>query len=90
MKIPEKDGFYQYEPSKSKYPAYHFRMSARDLALYGQLYLQKGQWQGKQLVPQAWIEAATSLQTSNGSNPESDWDQGYGYQPAGFVDHRRW
>ena len=23
---------------------------------------------------------ATSLQASNGSNPESDWDQGYGYQ----------
>jgi hypothetical protein len=23
---------------------------------------------------------ATSLQTSNGSNPESDWDQGYGFQ----------
>ena len=28
----------------------------------------------------AWIEAATSRQVSNGSNPESDWEQGYGYQ----------
>jgi hypothetical protein len=36
--IPRTDGFYQYEPSKSRYPAYHFRLSARDLALYGQLY----------------------------------------------------
>jgi hypothetical protein len=26
------------------------------------------------------VEAATSRQTSNGSNPLSDWDQGYGYQ----------
>jgi hypothetical protein len=26
------------------------------------------------------VEAATSRQTSNGSNPDSDWDQGYGYQ----------
>ncbi len=30
--------------------------------------------------PPSWIEAATKLQTSNGSNPNSDWDQGYGYQ----------
>ena len=51
-----------------------------DIARFGQLYLQKGAWQGKQLLPAEWIEAATSLQTSNGSNPESDWDQGYGYQ----------
>src|SRR5262249_51511642 len=35
---------------------------------------------GKQLVPAVWVEAATARQTSNGSNPNSDWDQGYGYQ----------
>lgn len=51
-----------------------------DIARFGQLYLQKGAWQGRQLVPQAWVEAATSFQTSNGSSPASDWDQGYGYQ----------
>src|SRR5262249_11213793 len=45
-----------------------------------QLYLQKGQWQGKQLIPEAWVAEATARQTSNGSNPKSDWDQGYGYQ----------
>jgi CubicO group peptidase (beta-lactamase class C family) len=50
-----------------------------DIARFGQLYLQKGNWNGKQLVPAAWIETATSRQTSNGSNPTSDWDQGYGY-----------
>ncbi|MGA2616107.1 MAG: serine hydrolase [Thermoguttaceae bacterium] len=59
-----------------------FGLSIRteDIARFGQLYLQKGLWQGKQLVPQAWIEAATARQTANGSNPKSDWDQGYGYQ----------
>ena len=31
-------------------------------------------------MPAAWVEAATSRQTSNGSNPKSDWEQGYGYQ----------
>jgi hypothetical protein len=42
--------------------------------------LQKGKWQGKQLVPETWVKEATTLQTSNGSNPKSDWEQGYGYQ----------
>ncbi|HEX5221289.1 MAG TPA: serine hydrolase [Verrucomicrobiae bacterium] len=51
-----------------------------DIAKFGQLYLQKGKWHGKQLVPGIWIETATARQTSNGSNPTSDWDQGYGYQ----------
>ncbi len=59
---------------------YGLSVRTEDIARFGQLYLQKGKWQGKQLVPEAWIEAATSRQTSNGSNPNSDWDQGYGYQ----------
>jgi CubicO group peptidase (beta-lactamase class C family) len=59
-----------------------FGLSIRteDIAKFGQLYLQKGKWNGKQLVPESWVEAATARQTSNGSNPKSDWDQGYGYQ----------
>lgn len=59
---------------------YGLSIRTEDIAKFGQLYLQKGKWQGKQLVPAAWIEAATARQTSNGSNPKSDWDQGYGYQ----------
>ena len=51
-----------------------------EMARFGQLYLQKGEWQGRQLVPRAWVEEATSLKTANGSAPTSDWDQGYGYQ----------
>ncbi len=59
---------------------YGLSVRTEDIARFGQLYLQKGKWQGMQLVPEAWIEAATARQTSNGSNPKSDWDQGYGYQ----------
>ena len=32
------------------------------------------------MVPESWVKLATSRQMSNGSNPKSDWDQGYGYQ----------
>jgi len=59
---------------------YGLSIRTEDIAKFGQLYLQKGKWHDKQLVPAAWIDAATARQTSNGSNPESDWDQGYGYQ----------
>jgi hypothetical protein len=51
-----------------------------EIARFGQLYLQKGVWNGRQLIPAFWIAEATAMQTSNGSAPTSDWDQGYGYQ----------
>jgi CubicO group peptidase (beta-lactamase class C family) len=71
-----------WETSPQEISAGGFGLSIRteDIARFGQLYLQKGKWQDKQLVPAAWVEAATARQTSNGSNPKSDWDQGYGYQ----------
>ena len=60
--------------------AYGLNLRTEDIAKMGQLYLQKGMWNGKQIVPAAWVEEATARQTSNGSAPTSDWDQGYGYQ----------
>jgi CubicO group peptidase (beta-lactamase class C family) len=59
---------------------YGLSIRTEDIARFGQLYLQKGRWQGRQLVPEAWVEAAIARQTANGSSPKSDWDQGYGYQ----------
>lgn len=60
--------------------AYGLFARTEDLARFGQLYLQKGAWNGRQLIPAAWVEEATARQTANGSAPKSDWDQGYGYQ----------
>lgn len=51
-----------------------------DIARFGQMYLQKGIWNGKRILPEAWIEEATRKQVPNGTNPKSDWNQGYGYQ----------
>lgn len=51
-----------------------------DIAKFGQLYAQKGMWNGKQLIPATWIEQATAKQVSNGTDPSRDWDQGYGFQ----------
>ena len=59
---------------------YGLSIRTEDIARFGLLYLNKGNWHGKQLVPAAWVASATARQTSNGSNPDSDWEQGYGYQ----------
>lgn len=48
--------------------------------------MQRGHWEGQQLLPEAWVEEATRLHIANapaGSVPgedPSDWAQGYGYQ----------
>lgn len=55
-------------------------IKTEDIARFGQFYLQKGVWEGKRLLPEAWLEKATSFQVSNGSKADSDWEQGYGYQ----------
>lgn len=51
-----------------------------DIAKFGVLYLNKGVWEGRQLVPVSWIEEATQSHISNGDDPNNDWNQGYGYQ----------
>lgn len=54
-----------------------------DIAKFGQLFLDKGRWQGQQIISEAWVEAASSKQIDNFLNkddPDSDWQQGYGYQ----------
>jgi CubicO group peptidase (beta-lactamase class C family) len=51
-----------------------------DIARFGQLYLQKGIWQGAQILSEAWVEAATARQIANDNEPNIDWRQGYGYQ----------
>jgi CubicO group peptidase (beta-lactamase class C family) len=55
-------------------------LRTEDLAKFAELYLRKGSWHGRQLVPAEWIEAATSRQVSTGPKARGDWARGYGYQ----------
>jgi len=59
---------------------YGLYLTTEDIAKFGQLYLQKGRWENQQLIPSDWVQEATTKQVSNGSDPASDWNQGYGYQ----------
>lgn len=55
-------------------------LKTEDVARFGQLYLKGGNWNGRRLLPETWVREATAKQVSNGTNPRSDWAQGYGYQ----------
>jgi CubicO group peptidase (beta-lactamase class C family) len=59
---------------------YGLNVTSEDIARFGELYLRRGKWNGRQLIPAAWVDLATSRQVSNGSSPASDWEQGYGFQ----------
>ena len=69
-------------------------LKTEDLAKMGQLLLQKGEWNGKQLIPAEWVAEMSKKQVESinpGTRLEdaaakgltketSDWMQGYGYQ----------
>lgn len=57
-------------------------INTESLAKMGQLYLQKGEWEGKQLISSEWIAQAMSPQIYQKGEPdmESDGGCGYGYQ----------
>ncbi len=75
-----KDPLWKESPEGVSIGSYGLNLRTGEIARFGQLLLQKGQWNGKQLIPTTWLEQATSVQTSNGSDPTSDWEQGYGFQ----------
>lgn len=58
---------------QSRHPAYKLRMSARDLARIGLLFLQEGQWGTEQIIPGEWVRLSTAAHTDFGNG------RGYGY-----------
>jgi CubicO group peptidase (beta-lactamase class C family) len=74
-------GMQDYRPSDgcyvtgaaSVYPAYPIRMSARDLARFALLYLNKGRWQDRRIIPAAWVEESTK------AHSQTERASGYGY-----------
>jgi CubicO group peptidase (beta-lactamase class C family) len=73
-------------PGGYTFGAIGLKIQSDDMAKFGQMLLQKGKWNGRQLVPAAWVEEATSFQIASNA-PENktpkelnDWEQGYGYQ----------
>ena len=77
-----RDGRY-VRGADSMYPAYPLRMSARDLARFGLLFLRSGRWQNSDIVPSAWVRESTTARS------ETYLGSGYGYMWwTGFPDRR--
>jgi CubicO group peptidase (beta-lactamase class C family) len=75
-----RDATWETSPQGIQTGGYGLKIKTRDIARLGQLYLQKGTWNDRRLLSGKWVEQATSKQIANGKNPNSDWNQGYGFQ----------
>jgi CubicO group peptidase (beta-lactamase class C family) len=62
------------------------RIKTEDMAKFGELFLRKGNWSGRQLLPKGWVEEASTLkiiqhpELPQSRRDSSDWEQGYCYQ----------
>lgn len=75
-----------FTTGRSVHPAYMFTISARDMARFGLLFLRRGRWSGKQVVPEEWVEESTSY-CSDATIYRRD---GYGYMWWAAKDHNRY
>ena len=72
------DTYYHLEEEHSIHPAYPFRMSARDMARFGLLFLREGKWQGRQILTQQWVRESTASHFKPGdTTPNSQYAYGY-------------
>ena len=71
---------WENDPKGVNVGGWGLKVTTQDIARFGQLYLQRGEWEGKRLLSANWVALASAAQTDNGTNPDSDWNQGYGFQ----------
>lgn len=69
------DVSYVSDPARSQHKSAAFRMSARDLAAFGQLYLDRGKLKDKQILPSSWIDRVFTGYTETGRD-DLRWGHG--------------
>ena len=63
-----------YVPPTSRYQAYHMFLSNRDMGRLGLCMINGGRWNGKQVVPEAWVKESTAVHVK-----QANKENGYGY-----------
>ena len=63
----------------SIHPPYHMYLSARDMLKIGKLMINKGEYDGKQVVPKEWIDEITYLHSHTKKPEKLKLEGGYGY-----------
>jgi CubicO group peptidase (beta-lactamase class C family) len=77
---------WEVDPAGINTGGWGLRLKTSDMAKFGQLYLQNGEWNGNQVLPGSWVDEATtahiiqSPEAPQSDRDSSDWLQGYGYQ----------
>lgn len=77
------DHHWELSPEVCCRGGFGFNVRTRDIARFGQFLLQRGMWEGKQLLRADLIDRATAKHIENGTPVEGqpcDWAMGYGYQ----------
>ncbi|MBQ0056144.1 MAG: serine hydrolase [Bacteroidales bacterium] len=92
---------WQENPQGINLGGWGLHLKTEDMAKFGQLFLQKGKWNGQQLVSEAWVEEASKYQVPSvpaGTRPDEveakglteencAWILGYGYQMWRCIDN---
>ncbi|MBK8460672.1 MAG: serine hydrolase [Micropruina sp.] len=60
------------------------KLTAADLVKLGELYVNGGRWQGRQIVSQAWVADSTSRQLSLEQEEAAQGNYGYLWWPGEF------
>ncbi len=81
----EHDAYWLTDPDGEEFALGGFNATVRDMARFGQLYLQDGRnFAGEQLVSTDWVRASVTPDAPHlmpgRDNPLHDWPMGYGYQ----------
>jgi len=80
--IRRQDQIYLFEREESVHPVYWFTLTARDLARFGQLYLQNGVWEGEQVISSNWVAESTTNYSDTGHPTRP----GFGYMNWSILD----
>lgn len=65
---------WQADPAGTQCGGFGLHMTARDMAKFGYLFLNRGLWDGRRLVPESWVDESTASHVKVGGPLE------YGYQ----------
>lgn len=74
----ESDAYWITDSQDAEFALGGLNLRTRDYARFGRLYLNNGNWNGEQIVPEAWIRAATSPASAH--NTPGPGKFGYGFQ----------
>lgn len=79
----ESDAYWIIDNAGMEFAIGGLNATARDYAKVGQLFLDSGRWQGKQVVPASWVKASVSPDSPHlipGKRNSAESEDGYGFQ----------